>query len=139
MPFHFSFPDLPKVIAIRVKRRWTKRGTDGSGTCPGGPPGPAIPSILSPALDYPYSQEVSPRSSNHAATGSSLQRISEMAQIGLPMLHSLVGTVPVAGTALGAAVGGLLSALQLVDVSMDHVWAGHAISLIVTETEPKQS
>ena len=136
MVFPFSFPDLPKVIAIRVKRRWIKRST-GNGTRPDEPP--AIPSILSPALNNPYSQESSTGSSNHAATGSSLhwQRISEMAQIGLPMLHSLVGAVPVAGTALGAAIGGLLSALQLVDVSINHVWAGHAISLMITETEPK--
>ncbi|KAH7882017.1 hypothetical protein F5I97DRAFT_1931736 [Phlebopus sp. FC_14] len=114
MTFHFSFPDLPKVMAIRVKRRRTKRSAGENGPTPDEPL--AIPSILSPALNESYSQEASSRSSTYAASGSSLpQRISEMAQICLPMLQSLVGVVPVAGTALGAAVGGLLSVLQLVD------------------------
>lgn len=135
MPFHLSFPDLPKVIVIRVKPRRTlaRRSTDGNGTSPNEP----IPSILSTELNNPYSQEASPGSPNRVATGSSLQRISEIAQIGLPTLQSLVGAVPVAGTALGAAIGGLLSVLQFVNVSMSHVRVGHATSLTVTETRPK--
>jgi phosphate/sulfate permease len=47
-----------------------------------------------------------------------------MAQIGLLTLHSLVGAVPVAGT----AIGGLLSVLQFVNVSMNHVWVTWIVS-----------
>ncbi|KAF8553206.1 hypothetical protein OG21DRAFT_1273458 [Imleria badia] len=38
----------------------------------------------------------------------------DMTQIGLPVLQSLAA-VPIAGTALGAAIGGLLSVLQVVN------------------------
>jgi hypothetical protein len=136
-PLNDFFKDLSKVLAVRLKRPTKNRRTQCSSTIthhysiPEDIRAPSEFPVLSPTLHLNSSPLVHPGSlardpglevsfNISSATSylgdSSARKASDMAQTFLPLVQGVAGAIPLAGPPIQAAISGLLSILQVIDV-----------------------
>lgn len=79
-------------------------------------------------------------SSATASHGDSFARTtSDVAQTFLPVIQAIASAIPIAGPPMQAAIGGLLSILQIIDVRVYFIIRISLDSNVVTETQSKSS
>jgi hypothetical protein len=126
--------DLGKVFAVRLihpKKNEAKHNSittdhDGDGIIHAqissafSFPSPTLPSNSSPvhsAIRGPGLESSTNVSSARYSGGVSLAReASDMAQLALPLVQSVANAIPLVGAPMQAAIGGLLTSLQAIDV-----------------------
>jgi hypothetical protein len=125
---HFPwFQGFGKVFAIRSKRpknqgrsqhNMTTADNEGDTSITTVPSNPVPTPMLSSNSLPVHSEALINRSSTRYSRSVSLAReASDMAQVALPFVHAIAGAIPLAGAPMQAAIGGLLTGLQTIDVS----------------------
>jgi hypothetical protein len=131
IPFKL-FQGFGKVIAFRLKRPKQKGRTQHNSTTTANTgisnpiPVSALPSSISslvspvPAIIESGLEawpSINPSSARYSGGVSLAREASDMAQVALPFVQAIAGTIPLVGAPMQAAISGLLTGLQAIDVS----------------------
>jgi hypothetical protein len=130
------FQALGKVIAFRLKRPKQKGRTphnstttnhEGISSIPANISNPVSALVLSSisSLVPPVSAiresaleaSIDPSSRRYSGGVSLAREAFDMAQVALPFVQAITGAIPLVGTPMQAAINGLLTGLQAIDVS----------------------
>jgi hypothetical protein len=122
------FQGFGKVIAFRLKRPKQKgRNHEGINSIPANisNPNPAfVPSSISSPVPHVSAIRESglEGSINHSSAGSFggvllAREASDMAQVALPFVQAIASAIPLVGAPMQAAISGMLTSLQAIDVS----------------------
>jgi hypothetical protein len=129
------FQGFGKVIAFRFKRPKQKGRTQHNSTTSNHEGISSIPTDISnpvpaPVLSSIYSlvppvsairesglDSINPSSARYSGGIFLAREASDMAQVALPFVKAIASPIPLVGNPMQAAVGGLLTGLQAIDVS----------------------